>query len=268
MNNCPEGKIYNPKTKRCINDTPTNRKKLGLNVKSKSVSSKKNSSHHNSIPPMGPLIHPEFIKTHDIDIDSKKKLKQLKKNYIQMYNYLYDDRIPKILDNEEPLSLMEKNDLLELSNIVSKELQEINLLDNDNIKIIREVENKLKDIFKKGNVINDQPIKRKCGNWYIEPLRYKNRLQLLNIYDIIRDTIAGLEGSIKSNHFQFLTTHQEIDSTIRYKDYIDELIRLKVFTHDDLYKNMFESENVFDELAELHKKYFEAYKKTKKNNNA
>ena len=271
---CPKGKIYNPKTKRCINDTAANRKKIGVLINLKLVLPNNSSLKANSllsikklIPPMGPLIHPDFIKTHEIDIDEKKSRKQLKKNYIKFYTYIFKDRIPKITNNEVSLSLMEKNDLLNLSDIITKELNEINLLNDEDIKQIKTIENNLKEAFKHGNVINDQPTKKRVGNWYVEPLRYKNRLQLLNLYDLFRSKKAGLEGSIRYNNFRFFVSHQDLDSTLRNKTYIDELIRLGVFTHDDLYKNMFESENVFDELRELHNKYYEAYKKNKKNTN-
>ena len=58
-----------------------------------------------------------------------------------------------------------------------------------------------------------------------------------------------------------------MDNAYSYKTYIDELIRLGVFSYDDLYKNMFESENVFNDLKELHNRYYEAYKKNMKNTN-
>ena len=216
---------------------------------------------------MGPVIHPDFIKTHEIDINEKKSRKQLKKNYINFYNYLFKDRIPKIINNEVSLSLMERNDLLNLSNIITKELNEINLLDDDDVKQIKLIDNELKEVYTIGNVINDQPFKKRVANWYVEPLGYKNRLQLLKIYEILRSKRAGLEGSIKQNNFRFFITHQEMDNAYSYKNYIDELIKLGVFTHDDLYKNMFESENIFDELKELHNTYYEAYKKSKQNTN-
>ena len=163
---------------------------------------------------------------------------------------------------------MEKNDLLNLSNIVTEKLTRINVVDKEDIEAIHIMENELKEVYKKNTVINDQPIKKRVGNWYVEPLRYKNRLQLLNLYDLFKVKKAALILSVELNDFSGFISHQNLDSTLRDKKYIDELIRLGIFSYDDLYKNMFESESVFNELEELHKKYYEAYKKNKKNTNA
>ena len=111
-------KIYNPKTKRYINDTPSNRLKLKqnggtltttpkrLNVlstqklvntgftannitnnKTRNVFTRIKKDHNiRYIPPMGPFIHPDFIKTHEIDVDEKKEKRTIKK---QLYRFLY-----------------------------------------------------------------------------------------------------------------------------------------------------------------------------------
>ena len=106
---------------------------------------------------------------------------------------MYEERLPKVTNKEAPLSIMEKNDLLELSKVVTDKLTRINVVDNEDIEAIDVMENELKEVFKKHTVINDQPIKKKVANWYVEPLRYKNRLQLLNIYEIIRLKKAKLK---------------------------------------------------------------------------
>ncbi len=263
---CPEGKIYNPKTKRCINDTPANRQKIGFKSKSKSKSPQ--ILIRRDPPPMGPLIHPDFIKTYEISIDKKKKKKQLKKNYIEFYTYLFNNRITKIINKEVPLSLMEKNDLLELSKIVTHELEMISVVDEEDIKAIHVMENQLKEVFKNNEVIDDQPTKKNIGGLVIEPLRYKNRLQIIGLYNLIRGERFQMKESLKLKDFSDLITSSVISRLVSYKLYIDELIRLGVFSHDDLYKNMFESEYIFDELIKLHADYMEAYKKTKKNNSA
>jgi hypothetical protein len=288
MSNTSKDKIYNPNTKRFIKNTSTNRNKIDrlntLIVKdliSKKVKSNdiNNSAVRNVFkrikereglypPPMGPLIHPEFIKNHETNINRNKKREELKNNYIDMYTYLYEERIPKIIKKEVPLSVMEKNDLLELSKIITKELKDIDLIDKDDINEIKIMENQLKEVFKNNEVIDDQPTKKHIGSWYIEPLRYDNRLHLLNLYNLIKSEKSFMQGSIKLNTFEALVTSSVIIRLVLGKRYIDELIRLKIFSHDDLYNNMFESENIFDELQELHKKYIEAYKKTKKNNNS
>jgi hypothetical protein len=278
---CPEGKIYNPKTKRCINDTPANRKKIGY----KSLSPKNdlsfrnnlsfrndlsfkriNSPQHDLIPPMGPLIHPDFIKNFEISTNKIKKNEQLKDNYIEFYTYLYEDRIPKLISKEAPLNLIELDDLLELSKIVTKEFQDMNLIDQDDIKEIKILENQLKEVFRNNEVIDNRPSKKNIGSFIIEPLRYKNRLQLVSLYNTIVEKKKKMEVvTKKSKNFNDLITDSLIVRLLLGKRYVDELIRLKIFSHDDLYKNMFENENVFEELEELHKKYMEAYKKSKKN---
>ena len=96
---------------------------------------------------------------------------------------------------------MEKNDLFALLKITKEYLLQIKVIDKNIVKKINESEEKVNEVFQKGNVINDQPIKKRIGNWYVEPLRYKNRLQLLNIYDILRVKKAKLEGSIRLNNF-------------------------------------------------------------------
>ena len=68
---------------------------------------------------------------------------------------------------------MERNDLLELSKVVTNKLMRIDVVDNEDIEAIHVMENELKEVYKNGNVINDQPLKKRVGNWYVKPLRYK-----------------------------------------------------------------------------------------------
>ena len=110
-------KIFNPKTKRYINDTPSNRLKLKqnggtltttpkrlnvlstqklvntgftanniINNKTRNVFTRIKKDHNiRYIPPMGPMIHPDFICNYEIYIDPKKK-RTIKR---QLYRFLY-----------------------------------------------------------------------------------------------------------------------------------------------------------------------------------
>ena len=54
-----------------------------------------------------------------------------------------------------------------------------------------------------------------------------------------------------------------IDDLKEGKQYMDYLIDHHIFTYDDLYKNTFESDKVFDELAVRYEKFREIYDKLK-----
>ena len=79
------------------------------------------------IPPMGPMIHPDFIKTHAIDIDEDLKYDTLEDNYIDFYRFILNDRFTNIVkhSNKNILSLMEKNDLFALLKITKEYLLQI-----------------------------------------------------------------------------------------------------------------------------------------------
>jgi hypothetical protein len=69
--------------------------------------------------------------------------------------------------------------------------------------------------------------------------------------------------TFKKNKVTADVTSGPIKRILEGKKYLDYLIKHKIFSHDDIYKKVFKSEKVFDELKEDYKKYREIYKKEK-----
>ena len=81
--NYSEGNFDNTKTIKSTNAAFINTKKLSLNSNLKSIVAQPKKY----IPPMGPFIHPEFIKTYDVN--ESLEYDTLEDNYIDFYQYIY-----------------------------------------------------------------------------------------------------------------------------------------------------------------------------------
>jgi len=147
---CPQGKILNPKTNRCINDNPANRKKLSLNKskpKPKSLSKPKST----------------------IDTIHCKKYENIKNINLDKVSILNDDDLYLVYkENGQTINLQNKKflnsgsygDVYEISNGDYKvAIKTYNDQDDDELKIIRRL-NRLKLPC---DVVNAKLLKTKHG---------------------------------------------------------------------------------------------------------
>jgi hypothetical protein len=75
--------------------------------------------------------------------------------------------------------------------------------------------------------------------------------------------MSGFEESLGEKKIITHIGQMEMRNTLQKKVYLDYLIKHKIFTHDDIYKNTFKSDRVFDELKEKFAQYRKLYIKEK-----
>jgi hypothetical protein len=260
---CPEGKILNPKTNRCINDTPANRKKIKEENKIKTQINIKqteelliNKSRDYIAPSMGPIIHYNYkyqpgISKEGVVID----------NMFNLLKYV-NKRIKTIIKNEELIGKMEYNELLDLMKLFKRKFSNGEDEDKDIVDIINKNENKFLDYGNNRTFINDIPEEEFIQNIEIHPERIKNRGELIRIYAWTMSCIENMNYTLIKNLKDIATISSgEVMNMYNQKYYVDALIKKKIFREEDLYSKMFESKNIWKELRDTYKQYRIKYHK-------
>ena len=218
-------------------------------------------------PPMGPLIHPEYIENAEYAYDAFKKKNILLINHNAIFKYVYMQRFPQLLQSTNVvLSKMEIEDLLVLSDIARKYLKDRMYINEFVNKSAIQTRNAIKNLYVQSPKINDSPLRKKIGVHEVSPYRYEIRITITKIFSRIRDLMHEMKLSIKNKEFAFLITEQQIKNILLDKNYLDEIIRLKIFTYSDLYSNVFATDKVFSHIVTIYNEYYLLYSKLIINN--
>lgn len=207
-----------------------------------------NSRKHYVAPPMGPMIHWEVYGQ-----DKEES------NMIVFLNY-FVKRLKEI-DKAESISLME---ITEISDIL-KEAHSMFEADPNTVSGILKLRGVIKGFSKrKDKIINDEPKYHLLKSVWkeIKPERIKIRGQIAFIYSSLTNTLEDMKYMVKNKKITSMITGGKINALVKDKEYIDYVIKHNIFSYDDMYKNTFPSESVFQELGEVYKEYVQLYKKT------
>jgi hypothetical protein len=191
---------------------------------------------------MGPLIY--------WDIYDNKSEQHCK----TMVNYI-KTRLIEMDKSTEPLSRME---LEEFKDICYDAIREI---DTDKAtdfcsKLIQ----KTNYLEKTRLVVDDRPRYHVISDIQIKPKREFIRNRVARILRLYESCTGTINYAIKHKDIATNISSGQIRDLKNDKKYLDYLIEHNIFSYDDIYKNTFKSEHVFDELAEKYKKYREIYK--------
>ena len=197
-------------------------------------------------PPMGPMIHWR--------IERRKEQENMAKFMNHIKNRLVD-----INKSDEPLSMMEMDEFKDICKF-AKDIFEGN---TKALEFIGNLEFNINNFMKERKHWDDRPPYRIVGDFEVFPHRYKNRENILQLLSIYTKTKKRIDYVIEHNEASVDISKGLIDDLKEGKQYMDYLIDHHIFTYDDLYKNTFESDKVFDELAVRYEKFREIYDKLK-----
>ncbi len=260
--NYKKNKILNPITNRYINDTPINRKKIEK-INKLELSLETNSSK------MGPVIYPEYIYDIEDENNEIKKNDLITRNYLSLYEYIYIKKFKEISKSKKNLILskMEIEDLLQLGKNISEYLKNKNLFTQNQYNCIKTLDEIIIDIINKDTttIINDLPENKHIGTNKIYSSKYEIRKLVNNIYNLVRNKIYIMNNALKYKYIgRNIINNTDIQLIRKDKEYIDELIKLGIFTYDDLWLNVFKDPKIYDKLLFTYVKYLELYNKLKK----
>jgi hypothetical protein len=244
-----DGKIYNPQKNEWVSNGMLNRNEINNQFET---------------PPMGPVIHIDFIKDYEGHSTNKMIYENENNNCINFYKFYYEERLPYLLSLN---NRNEYNEIIKLGKLLlkrannDKEITEETY--NNNLKLY----NDFIEMYKNSKKMDDVPKEHRINMTRIFPCRYKTRDMTLGIYQSIQWNIYRMKNQMKNNDFsESPIGKQKIRSLLKDKLYIDELIREKIFTKEDLYYKMFKNENVFEDLQNLYNEYEIQFKQYVKDN--
>jgi len=235
------GKVTHAKlTKLC--NTATTKPKPKSTKKTKNV----------YIPPLGPMMHWSIDGIYGNGQDQKNAyefIKFLKEKYFE----LKDNNVREI-SKSEILDYIEMSDDLSNMDRLSTQL-------NQYSASLRE---KFKELKKTMKLINDQPkhdVFEYNGRAVMEirPSRTFNRAQVADVYNFYMQIMKSLKSEILKKTNTVIPRSHVLGDQKRHKAYLDHLIKLNVFSYDDIYKHTFKNEKFPEELEALYKRYLDKY---------
>jgi len=243
-----KGKVtYNKLMKACQKKSPSSTK---TSKKSKtSIKSPISYPKSYKIPEMGPMIH--WIYNAKDWNDRLKNMNEFLK-FIQAKVKVYEG-------NQDILSRMQIEEFKEICE------DALGLFSHDRRYSggISGLLTKVKNLLTTRNFIDDRPKYNIISDIEIKPSRRFIRGRIQHIYTIYKNTKDTIVGAIESNYVDTHVSLGEIKVWSQHKQYLDYVIQHKIFKYDDIYKNTFPNENIFEELKELFPKYAAIYKRVK-----
>ncbi len=208
--------------------------------------------------PMGPFMI--------FDIEKEYKVytvKDFEKQMVPMINFISDR-----LKETNKLECYSKFEFDDFSKQLKSMLRWINnsfiSTDKKYIKYTNACKKLQKDIetIKTRNYeYDDTPKYAIVENIEVKPDRYFLRHKVNFLFSLYQTAFETMKIALHNNEITFIVGISDI---INDKKYLDYLIKHKIFSYDDIYKNTFPSENVFEELKEIYKKYMVLYNQVKK----
>jgi hypothetical protein len=238
-----KGKVtYNKLMKACQKKSPSSTKTLMPSPKSY------------KIPEMGPMIH-WIYNANDMN-ERRKNMSEFLK-FIQAKVKVYEG-------NQDVLSRMQIEEFKEILE------DALGLFSHDRRYSggIMGLLTKVKNLLATRTFIDDRPKYNIISDIEIKPSRRFIRGRILEIYSYYNSDKKIMIEEMNSDDVQFRAskfrvTKGRIRDICETKQYLDYVIQHKIFTYDDIYKNTFPNESIFEELKELHKEYAKVYKRVK-----
>lgn len=200
-----------------------------------------------SIPPLGPMIHWNYKYT----LDFTTGLQVKKQNATEFLRFIQKRFFE--LQKEEKISKSEFNDYVDMLEAIRDEIAWSNKM-YDTIDTLQAYFQLLRKNVK---LVDDLPKYDIVYNVEVHPSRTLNRRTICGIYNSYATFVKDLQMELK--HKSNVVIPNKIKDLKNDKKYLDHMIKLKLFTYDDIYKNTFENENFPEEIAALYKKYMDKY---------
>lgn len=200
-------------------------------------------------PPMGPMIHWKQDAT-DITDEAKNMLQFLK--FIQL-------KSGELEKTHQPISRMQIQEIIDILMVAKK----IFTGKPGYVKSITKLIDKSVSIMRSHLLVEDEPENKIIADVELQPHRVSIRTRVLRAYDLYQSALLGIESSLSESKIRVLVSSGFVRDVCRYKVYLDYLVKHKIFSHDDIYKHTFKTENVYRELKEKYAEYRKLYKKEK-----
>ena len=241
-----KGKVtYNKLMKACQKKSPSSTKTSTRTL----IKSRIPSPQSYKIPEMGPMIHWTYNAK-----DWNDRLKNMNEflKFIQAKVKVYEG-------NQDVLSRMQIEEFKEICE------EALGLFSHDRRYSggISGLLKKVKNLLATRSFIDDRPKYNIISDIEIKPSRRFIRGRIQHIHSIFINTKETMVWAVDSNNINVHVSKGEIRDIGEIKKYLDYVIQHKIFTYDDIYKHTFPSENIFEELKELHKEYSKVYKRVK-----
>jgi hypothetical protein len=201
------------------------------------------------IPEMGPMIHWNY--------NAKNRNDRLK-NMSELLKFI-QAKVISFQANTDTLSKMQIEEFKEICEDALGLFSHIPKYTNG----VQNLLNKVKNLLTTRKFIDDRPKYNIISDIEIKPSRRYIRGRIQQIYSLYKSTKETMLGAIEHNYVRLHVSLGEIKIWSEQKKYLDYVIQHKIFTYDDIYKNTFPNENIYEELKELFPKYAVIYKSVK-----
>jgi hypothetical protein len=201
------------------------------------------------IPEMGPMIHWNY------NADNRN---ERLKNMSEFLKFIQ----AKVINFQENTDSLSRMQIEEFKEIVEDALGLFSHIPKY-INGVQNLLNKIKNLLATRILIDDRPKYNIVSDIEIKPSRRFIRGRILEIYSLYESTKETMLGAIENNYVRIHVSLGEIKVWSEHKKYLDYVIKHNIFTYDDIYKNTFPHENIFEELKELFPKYAKVYKSVK-----
>lgn len=202
------------------------------------------------VPSMGPMIHWK----HNIENTS-----ELIKNMNDFLKYIRDKVKTYETNVTESLSKMELMDFIDILN----EARVIFANDTRYNKGISYHIDKINMFLSTRDIINDIPKYNIIAEMEIKPGRKVVRENVAFIYSLYKSAKRTMNFAVNKNEIFADITKGHLRDICNSKEYLDYVIKHKIFTYEDIYEKTFPNEQVFEELKRLHVEYAKVYKRLK-----
>lgn len=195
-------------------------------------------------PDIGPVIYFNYK-----DYEEKTE----RKNISVLIDYI-GDKIDEMYDSKIPLSRMEIEEYIQtLKDMIDE--------GSRNEDIMKKYIEYLQDLLNEDREIVDDVLKapiRVTSVYIISPQRAHNRRMVAGIFNSLQTDYGRLQGLIK--HKDYYQDHGNVSFTLEGKQFIDALIRHKIFRREDIYGKVFKSPREFTKLKRLRERWLKMKK--------
>jgi len=199
------------------------------------------------IPPLGPMMHWSYDDIHGDNRDLKN-IREFGKFLNAKYFELKENNIKEI-------SKSEIMDYIEMC----KEISQTNGVPSRIYEYVASLGESFKELKKTMKLINDQPKHDVYANMEIRPSRTFNRGRVAWTYNFYMQTRRSIERELE-NKTNLVIPKEHIKRIKEFKSYHDHLIKLNVFSYDDIYKHTFKNDQYPQEIDKLYKQYLKKYR--------
>jgi hypothetical protein len=201
----------------------------------------------NRIPPMGPMIDWQFNTETPDDEEN---------NLIEFHDF-----IDEIIENKHKYKFtkMEIDDYIDIITIGKNYFKN----EKDYFEAFSELLEKLNQIKRTSKLINDIPKPTTIAHMQIRPSKMYIRGRVLRCFQLWKSAYDSINGALLTQKISTHVSKLQMKNVLEQKKYLDYLIKHKIFSHDDIYKNTFPNDKVYNELKDKYEEYVVLYKKLK-----